>query len=108
MEKTQLTVAKCTEEELNAVREFLQNLRDIINENEQFEIDEEVNSEIADVARLLPERAFIVPLNLGILLDNYQDKESDILEHPKWILDLISENESLKKEIEVLKTKTAG
>jgi hypothetical protein len=49
-----------------------------------------VNKEIADVARKYPNRAFIVPLNLGILLDNYQDKDSDILKHPKWIMNLFN------------------
>jgi len=78
----QLTVAKCTEKELNEVREYLNSLEEIIKENDGYDTTR-ANEEIADVARKLPSRSFIVPLNLGILLDNYQDKESEILEHPK-------------------------
>ena len=82
----QLTVAKCEEEELDNVRTYLQNLEQVLKDNDCYdEDDSEVNKEIADVARKYPDRAFIVPLNLGVLLDNYQDKDSDILQHPKWI-----------------------
>ena len=86
----QMTVAKCEESELDNVRTYLQELEQVIKDNEHYEEDDEVNKEIADVARKYPDRAFIVPLNLGILLDNYQDKDSDILEHPKWIKDMVS------------------
>lgn len=86
----QMTVAKCEESELDNVRTYLQELEQVIKNNEHYEEDDEVNKEIADVARKYPDRAFIVPLNLGILLDNYQDKDSDILEHPKWIKDMVS------------------
>lgn len=86
----QFTVAKCTEEELDEVREYLDSLRDVIELNDCYDTDDsKVNQEIADVARQMPKRSFIVPLNLGILLDNYQDKESYILEHPKWIKEMI-------------------
>jgi len=99
----QLKVAKCTEQELNEVREFLQKINNVIQENEHYEEDSEINKEIADVARKLPHRSFIVPLNLGILLDNYQDKESEMLEHPKWIMELYEKIESLEKEVIQLK-----
>jgi len=99
MTKVQMTVAKCEESELDAVREYLQNLEQVVRDNEHFEQDEEVDKEIADVARKYPNRAFIVPLNLGILLDNYQDKESDILEHPKWIMALYERVEKLEKAL---------
>ena len=86
----QLTVVKCTEEELDNMRTYLQNLKEVIDQNSPYEEDDsDVNQEIADVARKFPDRAFIVPLNLGILLDNYQDKEPEILQHPKWITDII-------------------
>ena len=100
MGKVQMTVAKCEESELDAVREYLQSLEEVIRDNEHFDQDEEVNKEIANVARKYPNRAFIVPLNLGILLDNYQDKESDILEHPKWIIALHERVEKLEKALE--------
>ena len=86
----QMTVAKCEESELDNVRTYLQELEQVIKDNEHYEEDDEVNKEIADVARKYPDRAFIVPLNLGILLDNYQDKDSDILQHPKWIKDMFA------------------
>jgi hypothetical protein len=90
-ETHQITVAKCEEEELDNVRTYLQELEQVVNENDGYdEDDSEVNKEIADVARKYPNRAFIVPLNLGILLDNYQDKDSDILKHPKWIMNLFN------------------
>lgn len=87
----QITVAKCEEEELDNVRTYLQELEQVIKDNEHYsDDDDEVNQEIADVARKYPNRAFIVLLNLGILLDNYQDKDSDILKHPKWIMNLFN------------------
>ena len=87
----QMTVAKCEESELDNVRTYLQDLKHVLADNECYdEDDSDVNKEIADVARKYPDRAFIVPLNLGILLDNYQDKDSDILQHPKWIKDMFS------------------
>jgi len=87
--KQQITVAKCEEEELDNVRTYLQKLEHVIKDNEFYDdTDPDVNQEIADVARKYPNRAFIVPLNLGILLDNYQDKDSDILKHPAWIMDM--------------------
>lgn len=90
-ETHQITVAKCEEEELNNVRTYLQELEEVVKENGCYdEDDSDVNKEIADVARKYPNRAFIVPLNLGILLDNYQDKDSDILKHPKWIMNLFN------------------
>jgi hypothetical protein len=93
----QITVVKCTDEELENVRTYLQDLEHVIKDNECYdEDDEQVNKEIADVARQLPARAFLIPLNLAILLDNYQDKDSEILEHPKWI----SEAFDLLKEID--------
>ena len=101
----QLKVAKCTNQELTEVREFLQRIDSVLEENKHYEEDEEINKEIADVARTLPYRSFIVPLNLGILLDNYQDEESEILEHPKWIMELYEKIESLEKEVQDLKQK---
>ena len=100
---SKLTVYKCTEQELDDVNIFLQNLQSVINDNIHYDDDDyDVNKEIADVARTLPSRAFIVPLNLGILLDNYQDDESKILEHPKWIMELYKKIEFLEKEVKEL------
>jgi hypothetical protein len=82
-----ISVAKCDEEELNNVRTYLHNLEQVLEDNDCYdEDDSEANKEIAIVARKYPKRAFIVPLNLGILLDNYQDKDSEIIQHPKWII----------------------
>lgn len=90
-ERRQLVVAKCEEQELDNVRTYLQELEQGLEDNEFYDKDDSiVNKEIADVARKYQDRAFIVPLNLGILLDNYQDKDSDILQHPKWIKDMFS------------------
>lgn len=84
-----LTVAKADMEEVLAVQSYLNELKDVLDENEPYDDeDADVNKEIADVARKYPSRAFIVPLNCGILLDNYQDEESDIIQHPKWIKDM--------------------
>jgi flagellar motility protein MotE (MotC chaperone) len=102
----QLKVAKCTKQELNDVRDFLQKIDSVLEENKHYEEDEEINKEIADVARTLPYRSFVVPLNLGILLDNYQDEESEILEHPKWIMELYEKIETLEKEVQELKQKS--
>jgi len=86
----QMTVAKCSEKELDDVRTYLQDLEEVLKDNDCYDSDDpDVNKEIADVARKYPNRSFIVPFNLGILLDNYQDKDSDILEHPKWIMNMI-------------------
>jgi len=38
-----------------------------------------------------------VPLNCGILLDNYQDKNSNHIEHPKWIMNIFSILEDIDK-----------
>ncbi len=102
-ETVQFKVAKCTKKELTEVWNFLQKLNDVIQENEHYEEDSEINKEIANIARTLPNRSFIVPLNLEILLENYQDEESDILEHPKWIMELYEKIESLEKEVQELK-----
>lgn len=97
-EVRQIKVAKCQEKELDEVRIYLQNLEEVITENDCYDEDDvDVNKQIADVARKYPRRAFIVPLNLGILLDNYQDKDSDILKHPKWINDMYNVIEDIDK-----------
>lgn len=91
MATRQITVAKITEEELDQLRDFLRDLGDVLNDNQQYDDDDsDVNKEIADAARKLPQRAaWLAPLNLDILLHNYQDKESSILAHGKWIQDMI-------------------
>lgn len=92
MSKTQqLTVAKIEESELNELRTFLVDVGDKVKEFSHFEDDcEKSNVEIGKMVReIFPSRpAFVAPLNLGILLDNYQDKESDILAHPKWLMEM--------------------
>ncbi len=96
-----MTIAKCDEQELDAVMEYLQDLKQVIEDNENYdEDDQDVNQEIADVARKYPGRAFIVPLNLRVLLDTYQDPEPDILQHPKWILALQGQHSDMKGLLE--------
>lgn len=97
-ELKQIKIAKCTEEELDNIRTYLQDLEEVLEENSCYDSDDsDINKEIADVARKLPERSFIIPLNLGILLDNYQDKDSDIIEHPKWIMEIFGMLEEINK-----------
>ena len=87
----QITVAKIEESEVNELRTFLQNVGEKVKEYDHIhEEDEETNAEIGKLVReTFPHRpAFIAPLNLDILLDNYQDKESDILAHPKWLMEM--------------------
>jgi hypothetical protein len=107
-ETRQISVAKCTEEELDDVSNFLSDLKNVLKENENYDTDDyDVNQEIADAARKLPYRAFIVPVNLGILLDNYQDIESRIIEHPKWIknmFELLKEVNTQLSENNVIKS----
>ena len=89
--KQQLTVAKIEESELNELRTFLQDVGDKVKEFDHYAEDcNESNEEIGRMVReTFPTRpAFIAPLNLGILLDNYQDKESEILAHPKWLMEM--------------------
>jgi len=87
----QITIAKIEEREVNELRTFLQNVGEKVKEYDYIdEEDEETNAEIGKLVReTFPHRpAFIAPLNLDILLDNYQDKESDILAHPKWLMEM--------------------
>jgi hypothetical protein len=87
----QITVAKIEESEVNELRTFLQNVGEKVKEYDYIdEEDEETNAEIGKLVReKFPHRpAFVAPLNLDILLDNYQDKESDILAHPKWLMEM--------------------
>jgi hypothetical protein len=92
MSKThQLTVAKIEESEVNELRTFLQDVGEKVKEFDQWEEDcLDANEEIGKMVRkTFPHRpAFIAPLNLHILLHNYQDKESDILAHPKWLIEM--------------------
>ncbi len=91
----QIKVAKVTEEELKAFREWLQDLNGIIDdagiyhEDMDKKVRHKINQEITDAAIKIPSRSFLIPLNLGVLLDNYQDKNSTILEHPVWIKEMI-------------------
>ena len=87
----QLQVAKIEESEVNELRTFLQDVGYKVKDFEHWEDDcNESNEEIGKLVRqTFPHRpAFIAPLNLDILLDNYQDKDSDILAHPKWIMEM--------------------
>lgn len=87
----QMTVAKIEESELDELRSFLQDVGEKVKEYDHYAEDcEESNEEIGKMVRkTFPHRpAFIGPLNLAILLDNYQDKESKILDHAQWIKDL--------------------
>ncbi len=90
MTKTcQITVAKIEESELNELRTFLQDVGEKVKEFDFLEEDDPAsNEEIGKMVRnTFPHRqAFIAPLNLDILLHNYQDKESDVLAHPKWLM----------------------
>lgn len=96
----QITVAKCTETELGEVQSYLHDLEEVVNDNECYGTDDYLaNKAIADVAREYPKRTFIVPLNLWILLDNYQDSDSDILQHPKWMTDMITVLEEIDKQL---------
>jgi len=93
-------VAKCTETELGEVQSYLHDLEEVVNDNECYGTDDYLaNKAIADVAREYPKRTFIVPLNLWILLDNYQDSDSDILQHPKWMTDMITVLEEIDKQL---------
>jgi hypothetical protein len=87
----QITVAKIEESEVNELRTFLQDVGDKVKEFDHWEDDcSQSNEEIGKLVRkTFPIRAaFVAPLNLQILLDNYQDKESDILAHPKWLMEM--------------------
>lgn len=91
MATRQITVAKIKEREVNELRTFLQNVGKKVKEYDYIhEEDEETNAEIGKLVReKFPHRpAFVALLNLDILLDNYQDKESDILAHPKWLMEM--------------------
>ncbi len=91
MATRQITVAKIEESEVNELRTFLQNVGEKVKEYDYIhEEDEETNAEIGKLVReTFPHRpAFVAPLNLDILLGNYQDKESDILAHPKWLMEM--------------------
>ena len=89
MSKISLNVAKCSDEKLEEFREYLDSLNQVIKDNQYYDADDDLaNKEIAEVAKQLPLRSFIIPLNLYILLHTYQDADSDILKHPKWIDDM--------------------
>ena len=90
-ETKQITVAKVTENEVNELENFLQALEEKVKDNDHLDLDNDrVNSEIGKIVReTFPFRAsFMVPLNLKILLDNYQNKDSKILQHPKWLVEI--------------------
>lgn len=96
----QITVAKIEESEVNELRSFLQAVGEKVKDFEHWEDDcSQSNEEVGKLVRqIFPHRpAFIAPLNLDILLDNYQDKESDILAHPKWIMDMYELFEEIDK-----------
>ena len=87
----QFTVAKIEESEVNELRTFLQSVGEKVKELDHWGEDcSSVNEEVGLLVRqTFPHRpAFVAPLNLGILLDNYQDKESDVLAHPKWLMEM--------------------
>lgn len=96
----QITVAKIEESEVNELRSFLQTVGEKVKDFEHWEDDcSQSNEEVGKLVRqTFPHRpAFIAPLNLDILLENYQDKESDILAHPKWIMDMYELFEEIDK-----------
>lgn len=100
MKTHQITVAKIKESELNELRTFLQDVGEKVKEFDHWEIDcSESNEEVGKMVRkTFPQRAsFVAPLNLGILLDNYQDKDSDILAHPKWLMEMYELFEEMDK-----------
>jgi len=87
----QITVAKIEESEVNELRTFLQSVGEKVKEFDHWEEDcSQSNEEVGKLVRqTFPHRpALIAPLNLDILLDNYQDKERDILAHPKWLMEM--------------------
>lgn len=96
----QMTVAKVTESEVDELREFLQDVGELVKEFDHYTDDcVESNEEIGKLVRQkFPHRpAFVAPLNLSILLDNYQDKESNILSHPKWLMEMFELFEEMDK-----------
>lgn len=100
----QLTVRKVTEKELDTLREFLIELnaeRDILLQYD--EDDEQANKDIAKLIRdKFPQNAaLIAPINLDTLLNKFQDKESSILQMPKWIVELYDILESIERHISI-------
>ncbi len=98
MKKNQLTVAKIEESEIAELKSFLTNVGDKVKELDHWEDEcEQSNVEVGKIVRAtFPHRAsFVAPLNLQILLDNYQDKESDVLAHPKWLMEMFELFEEL-------------
>lgn len=90
-ETRQIQVSKITEEEMDTLTEFLKTVGEKVKElDHYFEDCNESNEEIGKMVRQsFPHReAFVGPLNLKILIDNYQDKESDVLAHPKWLMEM--------------------
>ncbi len=90
-ETKRMTVAKIEKGEIDELRSFLQSIGEKVKDSDyQGEDCKETNEEIGKLVRqTFPHRpAFIAPLNLEILINNYQDEESDILAHPKWLVEM--------------------
>jgi hypothetical protein len=103
MKTTQLTVAKIEESELQELSSFLRTIGDKVKGfswvvHDSLEFYQELGKLVCETFPTRP--AFVAPLNLSILLANYQDKESDILAHPKWINDLNNLLDELNKYLD--------
>ena len=95
-EKKYLRITKSTRGEILELSEFINKLSNIIADSEVYDLNKTA-LEIAEIAITLPDRAFLVPLNLDVMLSRYQDEEVDYIETPKWIKDLYSRIEYLEK-----------
>lgn len=102
MTTRQLTMAKITSDELSKLQDFLIELNTEYHILIQYhEDDEKANKDIAKLIRdkFPPREAILAPVNLSILLDNFQDKESTILEKPKYLMELYKILEDIEKHV---------
>lgn len=83
----QFKVTKSTDIEIDNLKNFINDLEAVLESNGDCN-NGDSDKEIADIAKKLPSRSYLIPINCQILIDNFQDKDKECIEIPEWITQL--------------------
>lgn len=88
MKKIKLQVTKPSIKEVRELQEFLCLLSEALKTKTHVTLLSQFEKKITKIAETLPDNAWLVAFVCGILLENFQDKESKIISMPQWITEM--------------------
>lgn len=93
-------VLKPTDDEIAQTKEWLDRLTAATKEAAQHGESKASNKLIADIAKAMPGRAFLIPIACKVIADNFLDKEEKHIQVPGWIRAMVELLLDLEKDTE--------